>query len=61
MAAGFMPAETDTPDLTNRACAICNKPIVEGERFFQRDTWKILGHMLCVLEHPETWDALPDH
>lgn len=48
------------PELCNRPCAICAEPITEGQRYYQRNGWKLLGHMLCVLEQPDAWDTLPD-
>lgn len=60
MAAGFMPAHNDAPDLEGRPCAICTKGIAEGQRFYQRDRWSILGHGACVEDHLDQWDALPD-
>lgn len=61
MAAAFMPTEEDAPDLYGRPCALCDEPIVEGDRYYQRDTWRILGHMRCVLQDEAgVWDSLPD-
>lgn len=60
MAAGFMPTAVDDPGLSGRPCDLCGKPIEPGYRFYQRNSWKLLGHMTCVLDRPDDWDALPD-
>lgn len=55
-----MPTAVDDPGLSGRPCDLCGKPIEPGYRFYQRNSWKLLGHMTCVLDRPDDWDALPD-
>jgi hypothetical protein len=60
MAAGFMGTPEEMGDLYARPCALCTELIVEGERYYQRNSWTVFGHMGCVLSKPDEWDALPD-
>lgn len=59
MAAGVMPTK-DQFDLSGTPCVLCSEPITEGQRYYQRNGWKHLGHMACVMDRPDEWDALPD-
>jgi hypothetical protein len=60
MAAGQMCSAEVDPELCDTPCAVCKEPIIEGDRYYQRNGWKLLGHMICVLGNPDAWDSLPD-